>query len=146
MTHYYEKNIVEIKNEYTDFLINILTPIIHEGIKSIYDKSVKIEETFKQQEKLDPKFINPGVFKIFQLCLRDIPNLNSATIESEVNRIKEKSKCSEWFDALLKSTIKSHIVLLTFNTRKVTSFICHSYEFIVLIKLNLVNVSVKITG
>ena len=117
MTHYYEKNIVEIKNEYTDFLINILTPIIHEGIKSIYDKSVKIELTFKQQEQKDPKFINPGVFKIFQLCLRDIPNLNSAAIESEVIRIKEKTKCSEWFDALLKSTIKSHIILLTFNTK-----------------------------
>jgi hypothetical protein len=118
MSHYYEKNIVEIKNEYTDFLINILTPIIHEGIKSIYDKAVKIEESFKKKEQMDPNFKNPGVFKIFQLCLRDIPNLNSAAIESEVNRIKERTKCSEWFDALLKSTIKSHIVLLTFNTKK----------------------------
>ncbi len=123
MSHYYEKNIVEIKNEYTDFLINILTPTIHEGIKSIYDKSLKIEESFKQKEQIDPNFKNPGVFKIFQLCLRDIPNLNGVAIESEVSRIKERSKCSEWFDSLLKSTIKSHIVLLTFNTKKKKSLI-----------------------
>lgn len=118
MSHYYIKNIVEIKNEYTEFLINILTPIIYEGIKSIYDKAVKIEESFKHKEQNDPEFKNPGIFKIFQLCLRDIPNLNNAAIESEVNRIKERSKCYEWFDSLIKSTIKSHIVLLTFNTKK----------------------------
>ena len=118
MSHYYEKNIVEIKNEYTEFLLNILAPLIHEGIKSIYDKAIKIEESFKQKEINDPNFKNPGVFKIFQLCLRDIPNLNNAAIEAEVGRIKERSKCSDWFDLLLKSTIKSHVVLLTFNSKK----------------------------
>jgi len=118
MTHYYEKNIVEIKNEYTEFLTNILTPLLFEGIKSIYDKAVKMEETFKQRELEDPSVKNPGVFKIFQICLRDIPNLNTASIENETNRIKERCKCSEYFDALLRSTIKSHIVLLTFNSKK----------------------------
>jgi len=118
MAHYYEKNIVDIKNEYTDFLINILTPLIHEGIKSIYNKAVNLEEAFRQRVLEDPSVENPGVFKLFQICLRDIPNLNSASIENEVNRIKERSKCSEWFENLLKSTIKSHIVLLTFNSKK----------------------------
>ncbi len=117
MTHYYEKNIVEIKNEYTEFLLNILTPLLFEGIKSIYDKAVNIEEGFKQRQLEDPSVENPGVFKIFQICLRDINNLNTAAIESETNRIKERSKCSEWFDSLVKSTIKSHIVLLTFNSK-----------------------------
>ncbi len=117
MSHYYEKNIVEIKNEYTEFLINILTPLLFEGIKSIYDKAVSFEEVYRQKEQLDPSIKNPGVFKLFQICLRDIPNLNAASIESETNRIKERSKCSEWFDSLLKSVIKSHIVLLTFNSK-----------------------------
>ena len=117
MPHYYEKNIVEIKNEYTDFLITILTPLLYEGIKSIYEKATKLEENFKQRELEDPSVKNPGVFKIFQICLRDIPNLNTASIENETNRIKEKCKCSEYFDALLKGTIKSHIVLLTFNAK-----------------------------
>ena len=74
MPHYYEKNIVEIKNEYTDFLINILTPLLSEGIKSIYDKAVKIEEGFRQRQIEDNTVENPGVFKLFQICLRDIPN------------------------------------------------------------------------
>jgi hypothetical protein len=117
MPHYYEKNIVEIKNEYTDFLITILIPLLYEGIKSIYEKATKLEENFKQKELEDPSVKNPGVFKIFQICLRDIPNLNTASIESETNRIKERCKCSEYFDALLKGTIKSHIVLLTFNAK-----------------------------
>ena len=118
MTHYYEKNIVDIKNEYTDFLMGILTPLLFEGLKSIYDKAIKLEEEFRQRELLDPSLKNPGIFKLFQICLRDIPNLNTASIESETNRIKERSKCSEWFDSLLRSTIKSHIVLLTFTTKK----------------------------
>jgi hypothetical protein len=118
MTHYYEKNIVDIKNEYTDFLTGILTPLLFEGLKSIYEKAIKIEDDFRQRELLDPNFKNPGIFKLFQICLRDIPNLNTASIESETSRIKERSKCSEWFDLLLKSTIKSHIILLTFTTKK----------------------------
>jgi hypothetical protein len=36
MTHYFEKNIVEIKNEYTDFLTNMMAPLIYEGIQSLY--------------------------------------------------------------------------------------------------------------
>ncbi len=123
MSHYYEKNIVEIKNEYTDFLLSILTPLLFEGIKSIYDKAVKLEEDFKIKEQQDPNIKNPGVFKLFQICLRDIPNLNTAAIENETNRIKEKSRCSEYFDSLLKSVIKSNIILLTFNSKKKKSHI-----------------------
>ena len=123
MSHYYEKNIVEIKNEYTDFLLSILTPLLFEGIKSIYEKAVKLEEDFRIKEQQDPSVKNPGVFKLFQICLRDIPNLNTAAIENETNRIKEKSRCSEYFDSLLKSVIKSNIILLTFNSKKKKSHI-----------------------
>jgi hypothetical protein len=115
MTHYYEKNIVEIKNEYTSFIVNIMTPLIYEGIKAIYEKSKNLEEKFIEKEKNDSKTKNPGIFKIFQLFLKDVPNLNSYSIESEANRIKEKSKCSEYFDDLVKAVIKSNIILLTFN-------------------------------
>jgi hypothetical protein len=115
MTHYYEKNIVEIKNEYTTFIINIMTPLMYEGIKAIYEKSKNLEEKFIEKEKNDSKTKNPGIFKIFQLFLKDVPNLNSYSIESETNRIKEKSKCSEYFDDLVKAVIKSNIVLLTYN-------------------------------
>ena len=115
MTHFYERNIVEIKNIYTIFLTNIITPLIYEGIKSVYNNASNIEHKFIEKGNIDPNVQNPGVLKIFQICLKDIPTLNQHEIEKETNRIKEKSKCSEWFDQLVKAVIKSHIVLLTYN-------------------------------
>ena len=115
MTHFYERNIVEIKNIYTTFLVNIITPLIYEGVKSVYQGAQNIEKTFIEKGKNDPNIENPGILKIFQLCLKDIPTLNQHEIETETNRIKEKSKCSEWFDQLVQAVIKSHIVLLTYN-------------------------------
>lgn len=115
MTHFYERNIVEIKNIYTSSLVNIITPLLYEGIKSVYQGALKIEKKFQEREKNDPNVENPGILKIFQLCLKDIPGLNQHEIETESNRIKERSKCSEWFDELVKAVIKSHIVLLTYN-------------------------------
>lgn len=116
MKHYYEKNIVEIKNEYTECLLNILTPLLYEGINSIYKTALTKEEEIIKSSKLDDNIKNPGILKLFQILLKDVPNLNNANIESEVLRIKEQSKCSEWFDLLVKSTIKSYIILLTFNS------------------------------
>ena len=50
MPHFYERNIVEIKNEYTTFLVTMITPPIYEGMKSIYDYSAlfkKHNKTYK---------------------------------------------------------------------------------------------------
>ena len=113
--HYYEKNVIEIKQEYTSFLINIMTPLVYEGIKTIYDKALNMEKQFKQQSISDPSVQNPGVLKIFQMYLKDIQSLNNHLIQVETNRIKEKSKCSEWFDDLVKAVVKSNIILLTYN-------------------------------
>jgi hypothetical protein len=113
--YFYERNIVEIKNEYTDFLVNIMIPLVYEGFKGMYDKSVLLEQKFRQKELEVTNFQNPGIFKIFQICLKDIQNLNNYSIDEEVKRIKEKGKCSDFFDDLVKATIKSYIVLLSFN-------------------------------
>jgi hypothetical protein len=115
MSYFYERNIVEIKNEYTTFLTNIMTPLIYEGIKSLYDSALKKEEEIKELMIKNPDATNPGVLKIFQNFLKAVPDLNSNKIELETNRIKEKSKCSEWFDDLVKAVVKSNIVLLTYN-------------------------------
>jgi hypothetical protein len=118
MPHFYEKNIVDIKNEYTTFLINIITPFIYEGLKSVYNYALEIHNKFLEREKVDPKTKSPGPLKIFQSCLKEIPTLNNHSIEKETNKIKEGCKCSEWFDDLVKAVIKSHIVLLTFTAGK----------------------------
>ncbi|AYV80830.1 MAG: hypothetical protein Harvfovirus7_27 [Harvfovirus sp.] len=115
MTHFYERNIVEIKNDYTMFLTNIIAPLIYEGIQGIYKKSKKTEEDFANAKKDNPDVKNPGVLKIFQAFLTGVKNINNHNIEIETNRIKEKSKCSEWFDDLLRAVVKSYIVLLTYN-------------------------------
>lgn len=116
MTHYFEKNIVEIKNEYTECLCNILIPLIYEGIKALYKSAIVINEKLEVASRIDPNVKNPGLPKIFQGCLKDIPTLNRTMIEREANRIREASKCSDWFDDLLKSVVKSYIILLTFNS------------------------------
>lgn len=121
MPHFYERNIVEIKNEYTTFLINIITPFIYEGLKGVYNYALGVHKKFLEREKIDPNTKSPGPLKIFQTCLKEIPALNNHSIEKETNKIKEGSKCSEWFDDLIKAVIKSHVILLTFSCSKTQS-------------------------
>lgn len=115
MTHFYEKNIVEIKNEYTTYLVDVLIPLIYEGIQSTYNYATEQCEKLDALSQTNQNIKNPGVLKIFQSCLKEIPSLSAAAIETETNRIKEYSRCSEWFDDLVKAVIKSYIVLLTYN-------------------------------
>src|SRR3990172_9666459 len=129
MQHFYERNIVEIKNEYTTFLINLITPFIYEGIKSVYNYSIETHCKFIEKSKVNPEVKSQGPLKIFQTCLKEIPVLNAVSIEKEINRIKEGCKCSEWFDDLVRAVIKSNIVLLTFSTcKKQSSLVNQKYH------------------
>lgn len=116
MTHYYEKNIVDIKNEYLTYLTDVLVPLIYEGIQSIYNHASEQSRKFDEFVSDNATAKNPGITKIFQACLKDVPSLSAGAIEIEVKRIKEFSRCSEWFDDLIKAVIKSYIILLTFNS------------------------------
>ena len=69
--HYYEKNIVDIKNEYTKFLTHIISPLIYEGIKSMYKKAIETDLKFKELAKQNPNVNNPGILKIFQHFLKN---------------------------------------------------------------------------
>lgn len=116
----YEKSIVDIKNEYSNFLIYITAPLIYEGIKSIYNLALKMETQIKTIMKTNKNIKNPGIIRIFQLYLKDMPELSQANIETETQRIKIGSKCSEWYDSLLKAVIKSYIILLSYHTKEHT--------------------------
>lgn len=118
MDYFIERNIVEIKNEYTTFLINIMTPFIYEGIRSVYQFALNAHKELVEKGKHDPEVKSPGVLKLFQISLKEIPTLNNNSIEIETNRIKSGSKCSDWFDDLVKAVIKSNIILLTFSNPK----------------------------
>ncbi len=113
--HLYERNIIEIKHEYTQLLLNIMTKNIYDGIKSIFIHAVSTEQLLIKNNAS-----NPGLFKIFQLYLKDVNVINTNEIAKEVNRIKTVSNSSEWFDDLVKAVVKSNIVLLTYNVSEKT--------------------------
>jgi hypothetical protein len=96
--------LVETKNEYTIHLSNILTPLILEGLQSIYKEAIVIAEG-KENELL----------KIFQSCLKRIPKWNTAMIEKETNRIINSSHSYGWLNDLIKATLKANLIVLMYN-------------------------------
>ena len=129
MKHFYERNITDIKQEYTIFLTNILTPLLYEGIKKLYNQSLEFEKKFEIAQTKDPNIKNPGVLKLFQKFLKNLPNLNNHLIETETNRLRDNSKCADIFDDLIKAVIKSNIILLTFNaTDKTCNIVKERYH------------------
>jgi len=94
--------LVETKQEYTTQLINVLTPLIYEGIQSIYIEVLEIS-------------IPDNILKNLQSALKKIPTWNNDTINNETNRIMNNSKSFSWLEDLIKATIKSNIIVLTYN-------------------------------
>lgn len=75
----------ESKNEWGARLLTILTPLVIEGFKSIFDESVKL---CKQNDEMDKYLMT------FQNLITRIPKWNSNIIEQERKRIIEKSCCN----------------------------------------------------
>lgn len=98
--------LVETKKEYTIQLTNLLTPIIYEGLLSIYKNAQHIGN-----EK--------EILKIFQGMLRRIPKWNRNFVNKETKRILHNA--DNWLEDLLKAVIKANIIILT-NTTPSYSF------------------------
>jgi len=92
---------LERKNEYTAYLVNILAPIIYDGILSIYNDGINI---CNENEEL----------KTFQTLLKTIPSWSNYILSNEVNRIKIVSKC-DFIDDLIKGVFKANITILSDN-------------------------------
>lgn len=75
----------ESKNEWGARLLTILTPLIIEGLKSIFDESYKLCKDNNETEKY---------LMTFQNFITRIPKWNSTIIETEKKRIIERSGCS----------------------------------------------------
>ncbi len=73
------------KNEWCARLVNILTPVCIQGIKSIFDEAHKL---CRENDELDKYLMT------FQTFLSRIPKWNNAIIETERKRIIESSGCS----------------------------------------------------
>jgi hypothetical protein len=75
----------ESKNEWGARLLTILTPLIIEGFKSIFDESYKL---CKENEEVDKYLMT------FQNFITRIPKWNATIIETERKRIVDRSNCS----------------------------------------------------
>jgi hypothetical protein len=115
MSHYFEKTIVDAKDIYTDYLLNVFSPLVYYGLKSVYERAITEEKKYVEGAKLDPSIKNPGVIVLFQYFLRELETMNDEMIEQETGRFRDSSGCADVFDDLIKAVIKSHIIVLTFN-------------------------------
>ena len=84
MDDYSVTSLYESKNEWASRLVNILTPLIQEGFRSIFDESVKLCVGNKEQDKY---------LMTFQNLLSRVPKWNPNIIKEETSRIKERSSC-----------------------------------------------------
>ena len=75
----------ESKNEWGARLLTILTPLIIEGFRSIFDESYKLCKDNNETEKY---------LMTFQNLITRIPKWNGSIIETERKRIIERSGCS----------------------------------------------------
>lgn len=94
--------LVEKKKEFTVRIINILSPLIFEGLVSIYNKAKEVST-------------GDNVLKIFQSFLKRVPKWNEELILIEINRIKTNSKDYELLFDLIKATIKSNLYILAYS-------------------------------
>lgn len=97
--------LVETKNEYITHLINILTPLIFEGLQSIYREAQKTSDA-------------TDILKIFQTYLKRIPKWNQNLIDQETERIINSSHSYGWLGDLIKATLKSSLIVLMYNPTK----------------------------
>jgi hypothetical protein len=84
MDDYSVTSLYESKNEWASRLVNILTPLIQEGFRSILDESIKLCVGNKEQDKY---------LMTFQNLLSRVPKWNPNIIKEETSRIKERSTC-----------------------------------------------------
>ena len=78
-------NLNESRNEWCSRLVTILTPLIMEGVRSIFAESWKLSMETNELEKY---------LMTFQNFLCRVPKWNSNIIEDEKKRIVEKSGCN----------------------------------------------------
>ena len=78
-------NLQESRNEWCSRLVSIFTPLVEEGLKSIFEESWKICVDTDEMNKY---------LMTFQNLLSRIPKWNATIIEDERKRIVERSGCN----------------------------------------------------
>jgi hypothetical protein len=95
--------LIESKNEWCARLVNLLTPCIFDGFKSIYDESISI---CKDEDELEKYLMT------FQNLLTAIPKWSPEIIDKEVENIIDKTKCN-YIEDLISCVHIAHLKSLT---------------------------------
>jgi hypothetical protein len=84
MDDYSIASLYDSKSEWACRMVNILTPMVQEGFKSIFDEAMKLCNTNKEGDKY---------LMTFQNFLSRVPKWNATIIQQETTRIKERCTC-----------------------------------------------------
>jgi len=103
MDDYSMSSLSESKNEWCSRLINVLTPELIKGLKSIFDEAWKLCADNDEEEKY---------LMTFQTFLSRVPKWNPNIIQDEMTRIIEKSGCT-YLEELLTCVHVIHLKILT---------------------------------
>jgi hypothetical protein len=99
----HKPTLTESQFEWAWKLVQILQPLIYEGIQSIFQEALKICKVSEEDEKY---------LMTFQNFLSRIPKWNETMIQAEVDRIVEKSGCT-YLDDLITCVHIVHLKILT---------------------------------
>ena len=103
MDDYNISAISEAKNEYSARLVNILTPLLIEGIKSIFKEALELCIVNEEKDKY---------LMTFQNFLTRVPKWNQSIITQETTRIISKSGCN-YLEDLVTCVHISQLKILT---------------------------------
>lgn len=96
-------SLTETRNEYTALLITKLTPLIIQGIYSIYNDACKLCEDNEEHDKY---------LMTFQNFLARVPKWNQEIVKNETDRILKLSNCS-YLEDLITCVHVSQLKILT---------------------------------
>jgi len=85
MDDFIPTNLKETTNEWAQRLVFIMTPLIYDGIQSIFNEAYSMCLLNKEYNKY---------LMTFQNCIRRIPKYNQTILETERNRMIEVSGCN----------------------------------------------------
>lgn len=103
MDDYNLNTLTEAQHEWAIKLVNILSPLILDGINSMYNESLKLcEETGEHSKYL----------MTFQNFLARVPQWNNEMVRKECTRIVEKSGCA-YLEDLISCVHIVHLKILT---------------------------------
>jgi hypothetical protein len=96
----------KLNQDFTEHLVDVISPFVYEGIISIYKDSYKMAKDKGDDTK---------VIYIFQKYLVAVEQWSIDMIHKQTERIKIKSLTSDYLEKLLQTTIKTEVILMTLN-------------------------------